>query len=70
MKKFIVFFLVISLFVLSGDLIAQKRKKGEFSLAGGVFLGEDLGSAFGAASLGYHSKFIGTEVNAGIIFGG
>ena len=70
MKKFIVLFLVFSLFSLSGNLMAQNRKKGEISLGGGFFFVDGGSSAFGAVSLGYYSTFIGVELNGAILEGG
>jgi opacity protein-like surface antigen len=69
MKKCIVTLLLFSFLALSGDLIAQKRKKGEVSLGGGVFFA-DGGSAFGAISLGYLTPFVGLEMNGAILEGG
>ena len=55
---------------LSGSLFAETRKKGEISLAGGLFFSEGNSSPFGAASLGYYFKWIGAEVNGAIVEGG
>lgn len=70
MKKFIAFFLVFSVFTLSGNLFAEARKKGEICFGGGLFFSEGNSAAFVAASLGYYSKLIGGEVNGAIIEGG
>lgn len=70
MKKFIISLLVLSIFALSGDLIAQNRKKGEISFGGGYFFVERESTAFGAVALGYYSTYIGAEVNGAILRGG
>ncbi len=70
MKKIIVLFLVYSILALSGNLFAETRKKGEFSLAGGLIFSEGYSSPFGGASLGYYFKWIGAEVNGVVIEGG
>ncbi len=70
MKKSIALFFVFSLIVLSGNLTAQERKRGEISFGGGLFFSEGNSSPFGAASLGYYFKLIGVEVNGAIIEGG
>lgn len=70
MKKFIGFFLLFSVLAISGNLFADARKKGEISFGGGLFLSEYDSLSFGAASLGYYSKFIGGEVNGAIFEGG
>lgn len=70
MKKFISLLLVFFVLVLSGNLFAEARKKGEFSLAGGLFFSEGASSPFGAASLGYYFKWVGAEVNGAILEGG
>lgn len=69
MKKIIMLFFVLSLVVLSANLMAQERKKGEISFGGGVVFEEGNSSPFGVVSLGSASKFIGAEVNAGYIEG-
>jgi hypothetical protein len=54
---------------LSANLYAEAMKKGEFSLAGGIFFTGNDGTAFGAVSLGAHSKFIGIEANGAVFRG-
>jgi len=69
MKKITALFFVFFLIVLSGNLTAQERKKGEISF-GGFFSPEGYRSLFGgASSVGYTNKFIGVEVNGGYIAG-
>lgn len=70
MRKTASLSLVFFILVLSANLFAEARQKGEFSLGGGVFFAGHDGSAFGAASFGYYSKFIGAEVNGALIMGG
>lgn len=70
MRRAISLFLVFFILVLSANLFADARKKGEISFGGGVFFSGGDSSAFGAASLGYYSKLIGAEVNGALIMGG
>jgi hypothetical protein len=70
MKKFMALFLVFSVLILSGNLFAEARKKGEICFGGGLFFSEGNSAAFGAASFGYYSKLIGGEVNGAILEGG
>ena len=67
--KFIVFFLVFSLLVLTANLMAEERKKGEICFAGGLFIPEGYSAPFGAVSLGFYSNVIGIEVNGAILGG-
>jgi hypothetical protein len=69
MKKFIVLFLTFFVLALSGNLFSETEKKWEISFAGGLFFSGFDSVGFGAASLGYYSKFIGTEVNGAVLEG-
>jgi len=69
MSKTKVLFAAFFALALSANLYAEAMKKGEFSLAGGIFFTGSDGTAFGAASLGGHSKFIGIEANGAVFRG-
>ena len=75
MKRNIALFVLFSLVVLSGNLMAQERKSGEVSFGGGFIYDEGDSIPFGGLSFGYTSKFIGGEVNGAylsgiVLFGG
>jgi len=70
MRKFMILFLVFSVWAISGSLFADARKKAEISLAGGAFISEGNSSSFGAASLGYYFKWVGAELNGAVLEGG
>ena len=68
-KKFISLFLIFSLVVCSGNLLAQERKNAEFSLGGAISGGIQEGSAvLGVFSIGYYAT-IGFELGGHIVIG-
>jgi hypothetical protein len=69
-KIFIALAIVFSLVVCSGNLLAQERKSGEFSLGGAVSSGIREGPAFlGVFSIGYYAT-IGFEFGGLFAIGG
>lgn len=60
-------FLVFSLLVLTPNLMAKEKIKGEICFVGGLFVPEGYTAPFGAASLGIYYKAIGVEVSGAIL---
>ena len=67
MKKHKIWLIVFSVLLMSATLMAQERRRYEFSLAGGAVITDSAYGPVVGLSIGYTSKSVGAEVNGAYI---